>query len=255
MKQTMALLDEWQAPEPSPYFDVRLQARLREEQRKARVLLALLGAQAAAVGIAATILLALGVGSFLGTQDNSKPAAVAAARGTAVSDLQYLEKHSDLLQEFEALDVLDHDSGARRQTQAGHAVKNCGSGCRRKKASGKRFAQLPSHPGLSLFVPAVRGVLAQPSSRPSPFTESGPRRPRSAAAPSGLSVRSTPGPHRGDWLRKYGNLPSDQAKRQLQQDKDFQRLPPERQQTLQRRLEHFTHLPPQQKQRVLNRRR
>ena len=30
-RQTMALLDEWQAPEPSPYFDVRLRARLREE--------------------------------------------------------------------------------------------------------------------------------------------------------------------------------------------------------------------------------
>src|SRR5580692_10301597 len=29
-RQTMALLDEWQAPEPSPYFDVRLHARLRE---------------------------------------------------------------------------------------------------------------------------------------------------------------------------------------------------------------------------------
>src|ERR1700678_758310 len=33
-KQTMALLDQWQAPEPSPYFDVRLQARLREEIAK-----------------------------------------------------------------------------------------------------------------------------------------------------------------------------------------------------------------------------
>jgi anti-sigma factor RsiW len=31
-RATMALLDEWQAPEPSPYFDTRLQARLREEQ-------------------------------------------------------------------------------------------------------------------------------------------------------------------------------------------------------------------------------
>ena len=29
----MALLDEWQAPEPSPYFDVRLNARLREERQ------------------------------------------------------------------------------------------------------------------------------------------------------------------------------------------------------------------------------
>src|SRR5690349_3021218 len=30
-RKTMALLDEWQAPEPSPYFDTRLRARLREE--------------------------------------------------------------------------------------------------------------------------------------------------------------------------------------------------------------------------------
>src|SRR6204780_4512893 len=33
-RQTMALLDEWQVPEPSPYFDVRLRARLREEMAK-----------------------------------------------------------------------------------------------------------------------------------------------------------------------------------------------------------------------------
>src|SRR5262249_55137735 len=31
-RATMTLLDEWQAPEPSPYFDTRLQARLRGEQ-------------------------------------------------------------------------------------------------------------------------------------------------------------------------------------------------------------------------------
>src|SRR2546429_8120045 len=33
-RQTMSLLDEWQAPAPSPYFDVRLRARLREELQK-----------------------------------------------------------------------------------------------------------------------------------------------------------------------------------------------------------------------------
>src|SRR5947199_10258407 len=33
-RQTMSLLDEWQAPAPSPYFDVRLRARLREEFQK-----------------------------------------------------------------------------------------------------------------------------------------------------------------------------------------------------------------------------
>ena len=46
-RQTMSLLDEWQAPEPSPYFDVRLNARLREErQRKATCWLAALVAEA-----------------------------------------------------------------------------------------------------------------------------------------------------------------------------------------------------------------
>src|SRR5712672_3332699 len=30
LRSTMNVLDTWTAPEPSPYFDVRLQARLRE---------------------------------------------------------------------------------------------------------------------------------------------------------------------------------------------------------------------------------
>jgi hypothetical protein len=36
LRKTMALLDEWKAPEPSPYFNVRLQARLREEKARER---------------------------------------------------------------------------------------------------------------------------------------------------------------------------------------------------------------------------
>ena len=34
LRSTMSLLDEWQVPEPSPYFDTRLEARLREEMAK-----------------------------------------------------------------------------------------------------------------------------------------------------------------------------------------------------------------------------
>src|ERR1035438_8460759 len=33
-QKTMALLDEWQAPEPSSYFDTRFEARLREEMAR-----------------------------------------------------------------------------------------------------------------------------------------------------------------------------------------------------------------------------
>ena len=35
LRSTMKLLDEWKAPEPSPFWDVRMQARLREEQQRA----------------------------------------------------------------------------------------------------------------------------------------------------------------------------------------------------------------------------
>src|SRR5262250_1918143 len=34
LRKTMALLDEWEAPEPTPYFLTRLQAHVREEQGK-----------------------------------------------------------------------------------------------------------------------------------------------------------------------------------------------------------------------------
>jgi anti-sigma factor RsiW len=37
MRQTMALMDEWEAPEPSPYFFTRLRAHVKEEQEKAPV--------------------------------------------------------------------------------------------------------------------------------------------------------------------------------------------------------------------------
>jgi anti-sigma factor RsiW len=35
MCKTMALLDEWEAPEPSPYFLTRLRAQVKEEREKA----------------------------------------------------------------------------------------------------------------------------------------------------------------------------------------------------------------------------
>src|SRR5579863_127760 len=64
-RKTMALLDEWQAPEPSPYFDVRLQARLREEIAKpAAGWLHWIRRPALAVSLAAV--LAIGIGFFRG---------------------------------------------------------------------------------------------------------------------------------------------------------------------------------------------
>jgi hypothetical protein len=113
MRATMALLDEWRAPEPSPYFDVRLQARLREE---------VAGPQAGwlqwfrrpAMAAALTVLMGVGVGLFFtrssgiyhptdaSISDNLGPA----EPGTAVSDLQALETNHELYSDFELLDDL-----------------------------------------------------------------------------------------------------------------------------------------------------
>ncbi len=115
LRKTMALLDEWQAPEPTPYFDVRLQARLREEQQKAHASW-LDWFRKPVLGAAAALLIAAAVG-LIQTQDSgqvarriSPPQYVA---GTASGDLQFLDKNSDVLQDFDALDALDAttDSG------------------------------------------------------------------------------------------------------------------------------------------------
>ncbi|HEY1660621.1 MAG TPA: hypothetical protein VGG14_19880 [Candidatus Sulfotelmatobacter sp.] len=119
-RQTMALLDEWKTPEPSPYFDVRLQARLREEMAKPRAGW-LAWFRRPVLAAALTVLMGVGVGLFL-TNDGGRytpgknvvavvEAPVASEPGTAVSDLQSLESNHDLYSDFDLLDDLQvqHD--------------------------------------------------------------------------------------------------------------------------------------------------
>jgi anti-sigma factor RsiW len=119
-RQTMALLDEWKAPEPSPYFDVRMQARLREEMAKPQS--AWLGwLRRPVLAAALTLLFGVGLGLFftkntgIYNRNNDEVAVVepqiSAETGTAVSDLQTLEKNHDLYSDFDLLDDLEvqHD--------------------------------------------------------------------------------------------------------------------------------------------------
>jgi hypothetical protein len=110
-QQTMGMLDEWQAPESSPYFSARFRARLREEALvPARNWLAWLRRPALA-GVAA-MLVAVGVGLLeLGHFDGERNTLATndgvvrvSAPGNAVSDLQYLDKNADLFSDFDALD-------------------------------------------------------------------------------------------------------------------------------------------------------
>ena len=106
-RQTMALLDEWQAPEPSPYFDVRLQARLREEAaRQPSGWWQWFRKPALAVSLAVVMVM----GITLIQRDVSHPLpgqrANAIEPGTAVGDLQALDRNDDLYSNFELLDDL-----------------------------------------------------------------------------------------------------------------------------------------------------
>ncbi len=112
MRATMALLDEWQAPEPSPYFDMRLQARLREEMAKPQAGW-LQWFRRPVLAAALTVLMGVGVGLFVmrngGIHNPEPPIAEVPGTGpgTAVSDLTALDKNHDMYADFELLDDLD----------------------------------------------------------------------------------------------------------------------------------------------------
>jgi len=109
MRQTMALLDEWEAPEPSPYFDSRLRARLREAAAEPRSWLGWL--RKPAIAFALALLMVVSITIFRNAPDHSdiakgpKPPATIQT-GTAVSDLQELEHDGDMYANFDMLDDL-----------------------------------------------------------------------------------------------------------------------------------------------------
>jgi hypothetical protein len=116
LRSTMKLMDDWEAPEPSPYWDTRMQARLREEQSR-RSTGWLHRFRRPVLSIAAALCLVAGIGfvHFERSLQHAGSSTQVAANhkapaGTAVSDLQYLDKNSNLLQNFDALDYMDGDA-------------------------------------------------------------------------------------------------------------------------------------------------
>jgi anti-sigma factor RsiW len=113
LEATVALLDTWQAPEVSPYFDQKLAVRLREEQaapapgwfeRLRTRLLLNTGRQfrPALAGAMALVLIA-GGGSFgISTFSHSRTNQVA-PMSAAVNDLQILDKNEQALQQVDQL--------------------------------------------------------------------------------------------------------------------------------------------------------
>ncbi len=111
-QSTFILLDAWQAPEPSPYFDQRLAVRLREEAAappagwfellRTRILFNT-GAQFRPMlaGAMAAILL-IGGGTFAGVSTLSSPPRSTQVSAT-VDDLQILDKNDQTFQQMDQL--------------------------------------------------------------------------------------------------------------------------------------------------------
>ena len=106
LRSTMNVLDTWTAPEPSPYFDVRLQARLREIKQQPQGLLAewmerigihRLTWKPVAASVFALVM-AVGVYFELPTRQSVVQAAC------PVVDLQALDKNQQVLRELQDLD-------------------------------------------------------------------------------------------------------------------------------------------------------
>jgi hypothetical protein len=117
METTWKLLDQWQAPEPSPFFDAKLYARLRAEQttapaslfERARAWLLYssnLHMRQLAAGAVATVLV-IGGGTF--ALLDHEPVTVAQTSAT-VRDLQSYDGNAQLFQQLNALDG-DEDNG------------------------------------------------------------------------------------------------------------------------------------------------
>jgi hypothetical protein len=119
LEATFALLDMWQAPQPTAYFDQRLAVRLREEQAaapagwferlKARLLFNT-GRQlrpALAGGLALLLLVGGGTFADLATFSHTHHRAEASA---TVQDLQILDNNDQALQTMDKL-LQDDDSG------------------------------------------------------------------------------------------------------------------------------------------------
>ena len=95
MRRTMAVLDEWEAPEPSPYFLTRLRAHVKEEREKAPSAnwVAWLRRPVLAVSLATL----LATGGLLYRLSVGVPPPDNGAVTDAVADIESLDKNHDLI--------------------------------------------------------------------------------------------------------------------------------------------------------------
>jgi hypothetical protein len=122
LQATFHLLDAWQAPEPSPYFDQKLTVRLREEQaappagwfERLRTRLILNTGRQFRPAVAGALALVILLGG--GTAANISVRRTVAKPSATVNDLQILDKNAQALQTMDQL-LQDDNSSDEPATQ------------------------------------------------------------------------------------------------------------------------------------------
>jgi hypothetical protein len=120
LRATMGVMGAWKAPEPSPYFMTRINARMREEREAPRLGWFqrvrdrfMFGPQLHAGPLAATaltVMLLIGGGAYLGITNVEQPAQQAAPTTAVVHDLQTLDSNAQVLDQLEAISDNPNDA-------------------------------------------------------------------------------------------------------------------------------------------------
>jgi len=98
LQDTMALLDEWEASEPSPYFLTRLRAHVKEEREKAPAAKWVAWLRRPVLAVSLATMLAAGGLLYRLVDVTQQPSSEGQPQvGTAVADIESLDKNHDLL--------------------------------------------------------------------------------------------------------------------------------------------------------------
>jgi hypothetical protein len=119
LEATMALMDTWEAPEVSPYFDTRMAVLLREEQQappagwlermRARLMFGNHMSMRPLAAAALALIVAVGGGTYVGFSGFQKPPAQQSS--PVIKDLQSLDDNAQVFQQLNSMDQDTSDNG------------------------------------------------------------------------------------------------------------------------------------------------
>lgn len=120
LEATMSLMDTWEAPEVSPYFDTRMAVLLREEQQtapagwlervRARLMFGNRVNMRPLMAAAMALVVAAGVGTYAGFGGFSPQKTPTVQASPVIKDLQSMDDNAQMYQQLNSLDQQDADN-------------------------------------------------------------------------------------------------------------------------------------------------